>query len=168
MVDEDEYLAEKTMLKTLLSIIARKYTTKDRKDRKFYIKDWVHVKWGFTLSEISDYHSKWHYGKANPILYSLTALVLNNKVYYQEDHLYEETRGLVYFDVKQKEALFDEDTSLLKMKCVAKLPAGTVFGEKGLDENVPRSATCICVTDCHFGVIQKKDYIKVLKEVSRL
>jgi CRP-like cAMP-binding protein len=54
------------------------------------------------------------------------------------------------------------------MKCIAKLNQGSVFGEKGLDQNIPRSATCICLEDCHFGVIQKTDYIKVLQEVSRL
>lgn len=80
----------------------------------------------------------------------------------------EQTRGLVYFDIKDKTSIFDRETNLLKMRCVAKLPAGTVFGEKGLDEDVPRSATCICAEDCHFGIISKKDYISVLKEVSRL
>lgn len=54
------------------------------------------------------------------------------------------------------------------MNCVANLPAGVVFGEKGLDENVRRNATCICNQDTHFGIIYKNDYVKVLKEVSRL
>ena len=89
-------------------------------------------------------------------------------MFYHEKYVHEQTRGLYTNDLEDESLLFETDTNLYKMQCVAKLPAGTVLGEKGLDENVPRSATCICSEDCHFGVILKDDYIKVLKEVSRL
>lgn len=41
-----------------------------------------------------------------------------------------------------------------------------MFGEKGLDENTLRTATVICATNCHFGIMRKEDYIRVLKEPS--
>lgn len=52
------------------------------------------------------------------------------------------------------------------LKCVASLPAGVMFGEKGLDENVLRTATVICGQDCIFGIMRKEDYIRILKEPS--
>ena len=41
-----------------------------------------------------------------------------------------------------------------------------MFGEKGLDENTLRTATVICASNCHFGIMRKDDYIRVLKEPS--
>ena len=51
-------------------------------------------------------------------------------------------------------------------KCVATLGKGSIFGEKGLDEGAKRNATVMCQHDCHFGVIYKEDYVRILKEVS--
>ena len=51
---------------------------------------------------------------------------------------------------------------------MATLDQGTVFGEKGIDEGNPRNATIVCSTHCHFGVINKRDYIEILRDVSKI
>lgn len=51
---------------------------------------------------------------------------------------------------------------------VATLTTGEIFGEKGLDDNIPRNATIICSENCQFGLLDKEDYSKILKDISRL
>lgn len=46
------------------------------------------------------------------------------------------------------------------------LKSGSVFGEKGLDDNQKRNASVVCRTSCQFGVMMKDDYFSVLKELS--
>ena len=60
-----------------------------------------------------------------------------------------------------------KETGILTFKAVAQLPTGTIFGEKGLDENVPRTATVVCAEDCHFGEMLKGDYTALLKDISK-
>ncbi len=43
-------------------------------------------------------------------------------------------------------------------KEVARLEAGQAFGELAIMTNQPRTATCVCVNDCTFAVLNKKDY----------
>lgn len=42
------------------------------------------------------------------------------------------------------------------------LKSGKSFGELALIKNKPRAATIRCVEDCHFAVMSKDDYEKVL------
>ena len=51
------------------------------------------------------------------------------------------------------------------MKEVAKLQTGSSFGELALINNEPRKATIMCLTDCHFAVLEKKDYVKILQKI---
>lgn len=94
--------------------------------------------------------------------------MLDGKVRYSDEYLTKSMHGLSYHNFEDLGQLFETETGLLNMNCVANLPAGVVFGEKGLDGNVRRNATCICNQDTHFGIIYKNDYVKVLKEVSRV
>lgn len=43
------------------------------------------------------------------------------------------------------------------------LRAGTTFGELALISKKPRAATIICKEDCHFGILEKKDFNRILK-----
>ena len=47
---------------------------------------------------------------------------------------------------------------------VIKLNDGKVFGDMGLLLNKPRSATILCLEDCHLAVLSKNDYINILKQ----
>jgi CRP-like cAMP-binding protein len=42
---------------------------------------------------------------------------------------------------------------------------GKAFGELALLTNKPRAATLKCLTDCHFAVISKNVYDRVLKKI---
>ena len=53
------------------------------------------------------------------------------------------------------------------MRVVAILKAGQMFGEKGLDEGIKRTATVVCQQPCYFGVFLKEDYDEILKEASK-
>ena len=43
-------------------------------------------------------------------------------------------------------------------KEVAKVKAGQTFGELALMANQPRSASGVCLTNCQFAILEKKDY----------
>ena len=43
------------------------------------------------------------------------------------------------------------------------LRAGTTFGELALISKKPRAATIICKEDCNFGILEKKDFNRILK-----
>ena len=45
---------------------------------------------------------------------------------------------------------------------VAQLSKGQSFGELALISNKPRAATVRCLSECHFLVLQKQDYQRVL------
>ena len=46
-----------------------------------------------------------------------------------------------------------------------KLGSGKSFGEKALITNSLRAATVICSKNCHFAVMSKNDYDKVLRKI---
>jgi CRP-like cAMP-binding protein len=50
-------------------------------------------------------------------------------------------------------------------KEVVQLGTGSSFGELALINNKPRAATIKCLSDCHFAVISKNVYEKVLKKI---
>ena len=50
---------------------------------------------------------------------------------------------------------------------VVKLIAGKSFGELALIKNKPRAATIKCLEDCHFAVMSKQDYQKVLQRIEQ-
>lgn len=59
-------------------------------------------------------------------------------------------------EVLHKAKLVEEDTGLLLFGFTAKLPEGSIFGEKGLDEDIPRGATVLCNSECSFGIAALK------------
>ena len=48
---------------------------------------------------------------------------------------------------------------------VAALGKGDSFGELALMQNKPRAATIGCTQDCHFAVLDKSDYLRILSKV---
>ena len=48
---------------------------------------------------------------------------------------------------------------------VVQLGMGKAFGELALINNKPRLATIKCVSDCHFAVISKNVYERILKKI---
>lgn len=60
-----------------------------------------------------------------------------------------------------------ERNGVLAFNCVGVLREGMVFGEKGIDEGTPRTATIVCLTDCDFACLLKKDYDKLLRDVTK-
>lgn len=44
---------------------------------------------------------------------------------------------------------------------------GKAFGELALIKNKPRAATIKCIDDCHFAVMSKADYEKVLQKIEQ-
>jgi cAMP-dependent protein kinase regulator/cGMP-dependent protein kinase 2 len=48
---------------------------------------------------------------------------------------------------------------------VVQLSMGQAFGELALITNNPRAATIKCLTDCHFAVISKNVYERILKKI---
>ena len=50
---------------------------------------------------------------------------------------------------------------------VVQLNSGKSFGELALIKNKPRAATIKCITDCHFAVMSKIDYQKVLQRIEQ-
>jgi CRP-like cAMP-binding protein len=49
-----------------------------------------------------------------------------------------------------------------QMREVKVIQAGEAFGELALIKNMPRAASIICKQDCHFGVLDKSHYKKIL------
>ena len=50
------------------------------------------------------------------------------------------------------------------LKEIKVLNAGLAFGELSLIENKPRAATIICVEDCGFAVLDKKNFDLILSK----
>jgi CRP-like cAMP-binding protein len=48
---------------------------------------------------------------------------------------------------------------------VAKLSAGESFGELALINDAKRAATVSCLTKCHFAILSREDFQKVLKDI---
>ena len=48
------------------------------------------------------------------------------------------------------------------LKKVSELSSGTAFGELALIKDQPRAATIKAITACHFAVLNKEDYLKVI------
>lgn len=93
--------------------------------------------------------------------------VRDDKVMYFDSFLTQELKGFTNKDIKKDYKIFDQ-RGVLVLTFIARLVAGMVFGEKGLDDKIPRTATILCDTDCEFGLIMKDDYDLILKEASRL
>lgn len=51
---------------------------------------------------------------------------------------------------------------------IVDLGNGAIFGEKGLDDDVPRAATVITSKNSHLAVINRKEYRLVLKDIFRI
>lgn len=52
------------------------------------------------------------------------------------------------------------------MDAVALLNKGSIIGDKGLDLNIPRTATVVCLEDCSFAVMRQIDYVRIFKPIS--
>ena len=50
---------------------------------------------------------------------------------------------------------------------VAVLGSGKAFGELALINNKPRAAKIVCLEECHFAVMSKSDYEKVLQKIEQ-
>jgi CRP-like cAMP-binding protein len=66
--------------------------------------------------------------------------------------------GLTAYEVAEKHCVRDDG-----MQKIATLGAGDSFGELALLNNEPRAATIICATACVFMVIDRTDYVRLLK-----
>lgn len=69
--------------------------------------------------------------------------------------------------VHKNSQLFEEPGNLIGFTYVTELKQGASFGEKGLDDGTPRTATILCSSDCEFACLLKADYDKLLKEVNK-
>ena len=49
------------------------------------------------------------------------------------------------------------------LSCVKCLSKGSSFGELALLYDSPRMASIVCHTDCHFAVLPKKEFLRVMK-----
>ncbi|OMJ77413.1 hypothetical protein SteCoe_23015 [Stentor coeruleus] len=49
---------------------------------------------------------------------------------------------------------------------VAVLSTGNSFGDLALLKDHPRNATVTCLTDCHFAVLVKEDYLRILGKIA--
>lgn len=80
-------------------------------------------------------------------------------------------KELKFFDrqasVSPSARLFDDKTGALCFTFIATLAEGAIFGEKGLDESTPRTATVVCTTDTDLGYLLKADYDGILKDINR-
>lgn len=87
---------------------------------------------------------------------------------YSPDFLRKE---LKYFDqrlqISPEAKIFDHNTGILRFTFIATLAEGAIFGEKGLDESTPRTATVVSITDCDLGYLLKVDYDNILKDINR-
>ncbi|KAL4438849.1 hypothetical protein ABPG74_016569 [Tetrahymena malaccensis] len=52
-----------------------------------------------------------------------------------------------------------------EQKKVKELRGGESFGELALINDAPRSASIKCITDCHFAVLDKKNYITLFQQI---
>ena len=48
---------------------------------------------------------------------------------------------------------------------VVVLETGQSFGELALINDQPRASTVVCLSDCFFAVLEKSDYLRVLKRI---
>jgi CRP-like cAMP-binding protein len=95
-------------------------------------------------------------------------MVVNaGKIEYSKSFIKKEVVWLLKEELGVASGLIDEKTGVLNFTCVALLKEGQMFGEKGLDDGVPRAATCVCAVDCDFACLLKKDYDDVLREIHR-
>lgn len=70
-------------------------------------------------------------------------------------------------DISPDALIFDPDSGLLGFVCVTDLREGMVVGEKGLYDGTPRSATVLCLEDCDFACLLKKDYDRLLRDANK-
>ena len=77
-------------------------------------------------------------------------------------------KGSFSFNEVRNLAGFFDDKGILIMSYIAILTTGMAFGEKGLDERCPRTASVVCEDACTMGVMLKDDYDKILKEISSI
>lgn len=86
---------------------------------------------------------------------------------YEPSYLEKELKFFRKEDLSELSKIFDPVTGVLHFTYIATLGAGTIFGEKGLEESTPRTATVVCVTDCDFSYVLKVDYDLSLREIYR-
>jgi len=78
-------------------------------------------------------------------------------------------KGSVGVWASDKDQLEDEQEEIVqkkggKLSEIKVLTAGSSFGERALQDNQPRKITVRCKEDCHFAVLDKKDYSYILME----
>ena len=100
------------------------------------------------------------------ILENWEQVTLDKKVIYKQEYIQRELSGLDYSSIIRQSVTFNETSGILKLKFLANLKSGLMFGEKGINGRILRNATCMCSSDCDFGIMTAKDYTEVLKDVS--
>lgn len=85
---------------------------------------------------------------------------------YKPEFLAKELKFISQEEISPQSKIFDQ-SGVLRFTYIASLREGSIFGEKGLDESTPRTATVLCISDCDFGYLLKKDYDHILKEINR-
>ena len=66
-------------------------------------------------------------------------------------------------DIQNLEKI-EEYSQINWMGEVHQLSTGSSFGELALINNEPRKATVQCISDCYFAVLEKKDYVGMLRK----
>eukprot|EP00347_Sterkiella_histriomuscorum_P007045 403350459 len=82
---------------------------------------------------------------------------LMDKIFNVKNELTKKEEAL---EVLEKELSFIPESNELM-----KLTSGQSFGELALITSKPRSANIICISDCHFAVMNKADYERVLQKI---
>jgi len=75
--------------------------------------------------------------------------------------------GLDLKNYKQDEVFYDKKTGMFKFNAVCNLGGGALFGEVGILNARPRTATIIGRTNVVMGELLSKDYKEILQEVDR-
>ena len=87
----------------------------------------------------------------------------------ESDKFYIIIEGQVQVLIPVEEKVIDEETGEERIieieEDIAQLNKGDHFGEIGLIKNQVRSATIRTMTDCHFAVLHKNDFLKILANV---
>lgn len=93
--------------------------------------------------------------------------VTKTEILYRPEFMTKSLGPLQRHFIDPRSQLFEEPGNLIGFTFVTELKQGASFGEKGLDEGTPRTATILCSSDCEFACLLKADYDQLLKEVNK-
>ena len=70
-------------------------------------------------------------------------------------------------EVRIESKIYDYQNKCEVKKDIGELHSGNSFGELSLLENKPRIASIICKSDCHFAILDKESYNKILYDYQK-